>query len=47
MCVCGGGGSGLQLICGRSTLALSYVLVPQELSCLVFVEDSQITNALS
>ena len=30
----------LQLVCGRSTLALSSALVPQTLSCLVCVEDS-------
>ena len=30
---------GLQLVCGRPTLALSYALVPQTLSCLVCVED--------
>ena len=36
----GGGGGGLQLVCGRPTLALSYALVPQILSCLVCVEDS-------
>ena len=37
VCVCGGG---LQLVCGRSTLALSSALVPQTLSCSVHVEDS-------
>ena len=37
VCVCGGG---LQLVCGRSTLALSSALVPQTLSCSVCVEDS-------
>ena len=31
---------GLQLVCGRPTLALSSALVPQILSCLVCVEDS-------
>ena len=31
---------GLQLVCGRPTLALSSTLVPQTLSCLVCVEDS-------
>ena len=31
---------GLQLVCGRPTLALSSALVPQTFSCLVFVEDS-------
>ena len=31
---------GLQLVCGRPTLALSSALVPQTLSCLVCVEDS-------
>ena len=31
---------GLQLVCGRSTLALSSALIPQTLSCLVCVEDS-------
>ena len=31
---------GLQLVCGRPTLALSSALVPQTLSCLVYVEDS-------
>ena len=36
----GGGGGGLQLVCGRPTLALSSALVPQTLSCLVCVEDS-------
>ena len=36
----GGGGGELQLVCGRPTLALSSALVPQTLSCLVFVEDS-------
>ena len=34
------GGGGLQLVCGRPTLALSSALVPQTLSCLVCVEDS-------
>ena len=36
----GGGGGGLQLVCGRLTLALSSSLVPQTLSYLVCVEDS-------
>ena len=36
----GGGGGALQLVCGRSTLALSSALVPQTLSCLVCMEDS-------
>ena len=36
----GGGGGGLQLVCGRPTLALSSALVPKTLSCLVCVEDS-------
>ena len=31
---------GLQLVCGRPTLALSSALVPQTLSCLFCVEDS-------
>ena len=31
---------GLQLVCGRPTLALSSALVPQTLRCLVCVEDS-------
>ena len=31
---------GLQLVCGRPTLALSSALVPQTLSCLVCVEGS-------
>ena len=31
---------GLQLVCGRPTLALSSALVPQTFSCLVCVEDS-------
>ena len=31
---------GLQLVCGRPTLALSSALVSQTLSCLVCVEDS-------
>ena len=30
---------GLQLVCGRPTLALNSALVPQTLSCLVCVED--------
>ena len=34
------GGGGLQLVCGRPTLALSSAFVPQTLSCLVCVEDS-------
>ena len=38
--ITGGGGGGLQLVCGRPTLALSSALVPQTLSCLVCVEDS-------
>ena len=29
----------LQLVCGRPTLALSSILVPQTLSCSVSVED--------
>ena len=36
----GGGRGGLQLVCGRPTLALNSALVPQTLSCLVCVEDS-------
>ena len=32
-------GGGLQLICSRPTLALSSALVPQTLSCSVYVED--------
>ena len=36
----GGGGGGLQLVCGRPTLALSSALVSQTLSCSVCVEDS-------
>ena len=43
----GGGGGGLQLVCGRPTLALSSALVPQTLNCLVCVEDSQRIGALS
>ena len=35
-----GGGGGLQLVCGRPTLALSSALVPQKLSRLVCVVDS-------
>ena len=35
----GGGGGGLQLVCGRPTLALSSVLDPRTLSCLVCMED--------
>ena len=31
---------GLQLVCGRPTLALNSALVPQTLSCLVCMEDS-------
>ena len=42
-----GGGGGLQLVCGRLTLALSSALVHQTLSCLVCVEDSYLINALS
>ena len=42
-----GGGGGLQLVCGRSTLALSSALVPLTLSCLVFVEDSWLISAIS
>ena len=38
---------GLQLVCGRPTLALSSALVPQTLSCLVCVEDSYLINASS
>ena len=39
---------GLQLVCGRPTLALSSALVPQTLSCLVSVEDSlSICHSLS
>ena len=38
--ITGGGGGGLQLVCGRPTLALCSALVPQTLSCLVCVEDS-------
>ena len=34
------GGVGLQLVCGRPTLALSSDLVPQTLICSVCVEDS-------
>ena len=36
----GVGGGGLQLVCGQPTLALSFALVSQTLSCLVCVEDS-------
>ena len=36
VCVCVGG---LQLVCGRPNLALSSVLVPHTLSCLVCVAD--------
>ena len=46
----GGGGrgkGGLQLVCGRTTLALSAALVPQTLSCSVCVEDFLLINALS
>ena len=39
MKILGGGGGGLQLVCGRPTLALSSALVPQTLSCSVCVED--------
>ena len=35
----GGGGGGLQLVCGRPTLALSSALVPQTLTCTVCVEE--------
>ena len=38
---------GLQLVCGRPTLALRSAMVPQTLSCLVCVEDSYLINALS
>ena len=31
---------GLEIVCGRPTLALSSSMVPQTLSCPVFVEDS-------
>ena len=31
---------GLQLVCGRPTLAVTSAMVPQTLSCLVCVEDS-------
>ena len=31
---------GLQLVCGRPTLALNCALIPQTLSCLICVEDS-------
>ena len=41
------GGGGLQLVCGRPTLALSSALVPLKLSCLVFVEDSWLISAIS
>ena len=37
--VAGAGGGGLQLVCGRPTLAPSSALVPQTLNCLVCVED--------
>ena len=40
------GEGGLQLVCGRPTLALSSALVPQTLSFSVCVEDSLLTNAL-
>ena len=43
----GEGGGGLQLVCGRPTLALNSALVPQTLSCLVCVEDFYLINALS
>ena len=36
----GVGGGGLQLVCGRPTLALSSPLVSHILKCLVCVEDS-------
>ena len=36
------GVGGLQLVCGRPTLALSSALVPQTLSCSVCVEDSDL-----
>ena len=36
----GGGGGGLQLVCGRPTLALSSALVPETLSCSVGMDDS-------
>ena len=36
----GGGGGGLQLVCGRLTLALSSALVPHTLSFSVGVEDT-------
>ena len=35
-----GGGGGLQIVCGRPTLALSSALVSQALSCLVCEDDS-------
>ena len=38
---------GLQLVCGRPTLALSSALLPQTLSCSVCVEVSWLINALS
>ena len=38
--ITGGRGGGLQLVCGRPTLALSSALVPRTLSCSVCVEDS-------
>ena len=43
----GGGGGWLQLVCGRPALALSSVLVPRTLSCLVCLEDSYLIRALS
>ena len=36
----GGGGGGLQLVCGRPTLTLSSALVPQTLCCSLCVKDS-------
>ena len=36
----GGGGEGLQLVCGRPTLALSSALDLLTLNCLVCLEDS-------
>ena len=36
----GGRGGGLQLVCGRPTLALGSALVPQTFSCSVCMEDS-------
>ena len=43
----GGGAGGLQLVCGRPTMALTFASVPQTLSCLVCVEDSLLIIALS